>query len=253
MAVPMAMENKVPFTLKMAFFAALGLVVTLVSKIRMRPFIDFDYLATENFAVFFKNRLIPSTQVLCLLTVFQVSKARGDTFEGRLGLEQTQVVSTIYKGKVLTTPQASLSYNKAFVGRWSLLAEYQTNTNNTLSAGVFGISYDSEDLRVKGGAIYNDGTSEIVKSPIWTFRASFGLGLFKYVDVLKSSNPALGRFNNVPVQADMYGLKFNASAIRFINPNYALTGSFSYSVASASNFGISSSAASLGFMYVSTR
>ena len=177
--------------------------------------------------------------------------ALGDTVDGKLGLEQTQVVSTLYKGKVLTTPAACLTYGKALVGRWTLIAEYQTNSKNTLSAGVFALSYDSEDLRSKGGAIYNDGSSEIFKAPIWVFRTSFGLGLFKYVDILKSSNPALGKLNNVPVQADMYGLKFSATVLRFLDPNYAITGSFSYSVASASNFGISSSSAALGILYVS--
>ncbi|MEI8025142.1 MAG: hypothetical protein WCI18_02225 [Pseudomonadota bacterium] len=178
-------------------------------------------------------------------------RAHGDTIDGKLGLEQTQVISTVYLGKVLTTPEASLTYGKEFVDRWTLFAEYQTNSKNTLSAGVFGISYDSEDLRAKGGAIYNDGSAEIVKAPIWVFRTSFGIGLFKYVDILKSSNPALGKLNNVPVQADMYGLKFSATGLYFLNPNYAISGSFSYSVASASSFGISSSAASLGLLYVS--
>ncbi len=190
-----------------------------------------------------------STTLLVLGTLGP--RALGDTIDGKLGLEQTQVVSTVYKGKVIATPAASLTYGKGFIGRWTLFAEYQTNSKNTFSAGIFGVSYDSEDLRAKGGAIYNDGSSEIVKAPIWLFRTSFGLGLFKYVDILKSSNPALGRLNNVPVQADMYGLKFSASALRFLNPNYAITGSFSYSVASALNFGISSSTIAFGVLYIS--
>lgn len=175
-----------------------------------------------------------------------------DTMDGKMGLEQTQVMSTIYRGKVLSNLEASLTYGKDFIGRWSLFAEYQTNAKNTLSAGSFGFSYDSEDLRTKGGAIYNDGSSEILKSPIWVFRSAFGIGLFKYVDILKSSNPSLGKLNNVPVQADLLGLKLSATAMRFLNPNYAITGSFSYSVASATNFGITSYTTAFGLLYVSS-
>ena len=172
-----------------------------------------------------------------------------ETFEGGLGLERTSVVSSIYQTSIISAVQADLRYARPFWGRWSVFAQYQTNTKNTLSAGVGGMVFDTEELHAKGGAIYNDGTAEISKVPVWIFRTSVGLGLFKYVDQLLSNNASLGSRNSVPVQADLYGLKFQETVIRFLNDDWAWTVSGTYLVASAENFGLSSNCLSLGILY----
>ncbi len=204
------------------------------------------------FSLFHFRFLCFSLSHLVILAFFALnsSQAFSESVEAKLGLEQTSVISTTYQGKTQSTLQAEATYSKEFVGRWSIFAQYQTNSKNTLSAGVLGVQYDSADIRSKGGTIYNDGGAEIIKSPIWMFRSSFGLGLFKYVDVLKSNNRNLGTLNDKPVQADMYGLKFSGSLIRFFRPDLGASFSFSYGVASASGFGISTSSFNFGVFYV---
>lgn len=210
-----------------------------------------------------KQRLIARTNrrlirfgIVKLTTFILLSKSSlgfSDSINGTAGVERTKVVSTTFKSSVRNTPQIAVAYSKEWGERWSLFAGYQINSINTLSASIFGLSYDSEDLRTKGGSIFNDGNAEIIKNPIWALRTSIGIGLFKYVDVLKSNNPELGQLNDVPVQADLYGIKINALILRFFDSNYAFTGSLSYLVASTSNFGISSNSASLGVVYINNR
>ena len=187
---------------------------------------------------------------VALLQAFSWSYiAIAETFEAKLGGEQTTVVSSIYQTAAQSTIQAEATYSRPLTGRWSILAQYQTNVLNTLSAGIGGLAYDSDAFHTKGGAIANDGTAEISRVPIWIFRAGFGVGLFKYVDVLKSNNASLGNRNAVPVQADLYGLKFAGTLMRLMSDDWGLTTSASYTVASADNFGISSTCFSLGVIY----
>jgi hypothetical protein len=187
--------------------------------------------------------------IVGLLMLGQQFQARAETVQGNLGLEQTTVVSSIYQTTPISTIQAEATYARQFAGRFSAFAQYQTNVNNTLSAGIGGVTYDTADILTKGGDIHTDGSAEVTRVPVWMFRSSLGLGLFKYVDILKSNNTSLGSNNAVPVQADLYGLKFAGTVIRFLNDDWGIVASGSYIVASAQNFGISSTCFSFGMIY----
>ena len=177
------------------------------------------------------------------------SIAFSETIEGALGYENTSVASSIYITSAMSSVEGVVTYSRPIFGRWSMQAQYQTNMNSTLSAGLGGVVFDSADLLSKGGNIRNDGTSEISRVPLWLYRGSLGLGLYKYVDTLQSNDLRLGKNNRVPVQADLIGLKFSVSVVRFLFDDFGISFSGAYSVASATNFGLSSTCLSLGALY----
>ncbi len=185
----------------------------------------------------------------CLLFVGLQFTAVAETIQGSLGLEQTSVVSSIYTTKRSSKIQGEATYARQFSGRFSAFGQYQTKVDNTLSAGIGGVAFDSEDIQTKGGTIHSDGSSEVSRVPIWMFRSSVGVGLFKYVDILRSNNSLLGNKNEKPVQADLYGLKFATSLVKFMDEDWGVMASGSYVVASAQNFGLSSTCLSLGLIY----
>jgi hypothetical protein len=187
--------------------------------------------------------------VVLLLAVIGYNHARAENLEAKLGLEQTTAISPIYGGKQKTALQFEGTYSKAYTGRWHAFAQYQANKISTLSAGIVGFIYDSADMVQKGGAINYNGTAEITRMPLWLFRGSFGLGLFNYVDILKSNDPTKGTKNDVPVQAPMIGVKIGGHLVRMMDTDWGVSGNFSYSLASTTSFGISSNCISVGVIY----
>jgi len=187
--------------------------------------------------------------LVALFTMIQQYQARAETLQGSLGLEQTSVVSSQYLAQSNSAVQAEATYARQFSGRFSVFAQYQTNLSNTLSAGIGGVTFDSSDILTKGGEIYRDGSAEVTRVPVWMFRASVGLGLFKYVDIMINNVSSPGISSAAPVQADLYGLKVAGILIRFIDEDWGVAASCSYVVASAENFGVSSTSFSLGMIY----
>ncbi len=175
--------------------------------------------------------------------------AFAENLEAKLGLEQTTAISPIYVSKEKTTLQFEGTYSKTYTGRWHAFAQYQTNKISTLSAGTVGFIYDSSDMMQKGGAINYNGTAEITRMPLWLYRGSFGIGLFNYVDILKSNDPSKGSKNDVPVQAPMIGVKIGGHLVRMMDTDWGISGNFTYSLASATSFAISSNCLSIGVIY----
>ncbi len=173
----------------------------------------------------------------------------GEVFEVKVGTEETSAVSSSYFPKAESAIQLEATYSRPFSGRWSIFGQYQINASNTLSGGFGGISFDSEDRLAKGGSISADGISEIIRQPIWMMRTSFGFGVVKYVNSLNSTDDNLGDLNTVPVQADLYCLKFAFSLIHFLNPTTGISLSGSYAAGSAGAFGVSSVAVTTGIFY----
>jgi hypothetical protein len=172
-----------------------------------------------------------------------------ETIDVKIGGERTEVVSSAYQKSSSNSTSFALIYGRQIMGRWSGFAEYRNTLDNTLSAGILGITYDSEDLRTKGGLISGDGTPEISKMPIWLTRYHLGVGIFRLVDILRSNDRSLGSRNLVPVKASPVGVKLGASLYRFLRDNWAMSGGFSYALASAGNFGISTVSFNVGVMY----
>lgn len=175
--------------------------------------------------------------------------AFAETFDLKVGGERTNVVSSAYQKSSSSSASFALVYGRQIMGRWSGFAEYRNTLDNALSAGILGITYDSEDLRTKAGMISGDGTPEISKMPIWLTRYHLGVGIFRLVDILRSNDSSLGSKNLKPVKASPFGVKFGVSLHRFCDDNWAMSGGFSYAVASAANFGISTASFNLGVMY----
>ena len=184
---------------------------------------------------------------LACLLVFG-GRATAEVFEIKAGVEQTKVVSSSYYSVQNSTLQLAGSYSRAISSRWSGFIQYQVNSDSSLSATVSGVTFQSEELKVKGGAIRGDGSAEISTIPIWLYSAGFGFGLFKYVDVLRSNNPGLGTKNEQGVRADLYGLQFKASIARLVSDDWAMSLNGSYAVATAQGFGINSTCLSLGLL-----
>lgn len=175
--------------------------------------------------------------------------AIGETIEVKLGQDQIQVVSTEYEKSSSSVGAVSVVYGRSFMGRWSGFAEYRNTIDNSLSAGVLGIAFDSEEIMTKGGFISGDGTPEIARVPIWMTRFSIGLGVFRLVDVLKSNDRSLGSRNLVPVKASPFGVKLGVSQQRFFGETWAASLGASYIVASAGDFGVSAASLHLGVLY----
>ncbi len=193
-------------------------------------------------------RQILVTCPLALLSL-QGESLIAENLEAKLGLEQTTAISPIYGGKQKTTLQFEGTYSKVYTGRWHAYAQYQTNKLSTLSAGVVGFIYDSADIMQKGGAINYNGDAEITRMPLWLFRGSFGLGLFNYIDILKSNDPSKGSKNDVPVQAPMFGIKLGGHVVRMMDTDWGISGQVTYALASTTSFGISSTCFSVGYIY----
>jgi hypothetical protein len=190
---------------------------------------------------------ISKKKILLTPCVFlMMESARAEVFEVRAGLESTTVVSSSYYSEQKSSIQVSGVYSRLISSRWAGYVSYQMNADNSLSATIAGATFQSDDLVQKGGAIRGDGSAEISKTPIWLYRAGFGFGLFKFVDVLRSNNPSLGSRNEQAVRADMYGLKFEASAVRFVSDEWGVMLCGSYAVATAQGLGVNNSAASIG-------
>ncbi len=184
-----------------------------------------------------------------LLAVCSYNNAQAENLEAKLGIEQTTAISPIYGGKQKTALQFEGTYSKLYTGRWHAFAQYQANKISTLSAGVVGFIYDSSDMIQKGGNISYNGNAEITRMPLWLFRGSFGIGLFNYVDILKSNDPSKGNKNDVPVQAPMIGVKIAGHLVRMMDTDWGISGNFSYALASTTSFGISSQCVSMGIIY----
>jgi len=187
------------------------------------------------------------------LGLFIVSVASGtaiaETIDVKVSHDQIQVVSSAYDKSSSSVPAISVAYSRQFMGKWSGFAEYRNTTDNSLSAGILGVAFDTEEIMTKGGFISGDGTPEIEKIPIWLTRLSIGVGVFRLVDVLKSNDRSLGSRNLVPVKASPFGVKLGVSLQRFLNENWAVSLGGSYIVATAGNFGVSSAGIHLGVMY----
>ena len=177
------------------------------------------------------------------------SVADAETVDVAMGIDQTKVVSSQYKTQGVSGAQLQATYTRPMVGVWSLLAQYRMNFSNTLSAGLIGINYDTEELQTKGGAIAPDGKAEIIRNPVWVVRSFLAFGAFRYVDTLESNNVNLGNKNRVPVQADLYGLSFGVGLHHLFNDSWGCHSTLEYSIASAENFGISSTSLIFGGLF----
>ena len=175
--------------------------------------------------------------------------AFAETIDVKVSQDQIQVVSSDYEKSSFSVPAISVAYSRQFMGKWSGFAEYRNTTDNSLSAGILGVAFDTEEIMTKGGFIAGDGTPEIERIPIWLTRLSIGVGVFRLVDVLKSNDRSLGSRNLVPVKASPFGVKLGVSLQRFLNENWAASLGGSYIVATAGNFGVSSVSIHLGVMY----
>jgi hypothetical protein len=175
--------------------------------------------------------------------------AIAETIDVKLSQDQIQVVSSAYEKSSFSVSAISVAYSRQFMGKWSGFAEYRNTVDNSLSAGLVGLAFDTEEIMTKGGFISGDGTPEIAKIPIWLTRFSLGLGVFRLVDVLKSNDRSLGSRNLVPVKASPFGIKIGISVQRFLNENWAASLGGSYIVASARDFGVSSVSLHMGVMY----
>lgn len=187
-----------------------------------------------------------------LASVFIVSSsttAIAETIDVKISQDQIQVVSSAYEKSSSSVSALSVAYSRQFMGKWSGFAEYRNTVDNSLSAGLLGLAFDTEEIMTKGGFISGDGTSEIAKIPIWLTRFSLGLGVFRLVDVLKSNDPSLGSRNLIPVKASPFGIKMGVSVQRFLNENWAASLGGSYIVATAGDFGVSSMSFHMGVMY----
>ena len=187
-----------------------------------------------------------------LASVFIVSSsttAIAETIDVKISQDQIQVVSSAYEKSSSSVSALSVAYSRQFMGKWSGFAEYRNTVDNSLSAGLLGLAFDTEEIITKGGFISGDGTSEIAKIPIWLTRFSLGLGVFRLVDVLKSNDPSLGSRNLIPVKASPFGIKMGVSVQRFLNENWAASLGGSYIVATAGDFGVSSMSFHMGVMY----
>ncbi len=187
--------------------------------------------------------------LFCTLVATAGSLCSAETFETATGLDNTLVVSSTYKPVSFSTGFLEATYSRPLFGRWSVIGQYHMNLSNTLSSGIGGFAFDSDDLLTKSGAISHDGSAEVTKAPLWLFRGMIGFGIFRYIDTLESNNVALGSRNKIPVQADLYGLKFGTSVYKFFGDKWAASIGGSYSVASASSFGVSSTSFSVGVLY----
>lgn len=165
------------------------------------------------------------------------------------GSEQVQIVSSLYKKESNSAPYFAVGYGRQLMGRWSGFAEYRNTIDNVLSSGVVGVTYDSSELRIKGGLILGDGTPEISRIPLWLSRLSIGVGVYRLVDILRSNDQSLGSRNLVPVKASLIGIRLGGSLSRFITDNFSASIGAGYTVATAGNFGVSAIGAYLGVMY----
>jgi hypothetical protein len=177
------------------------------------------------------------------------SASYSETIDVKLGADRTDIVSSAYQKSSSTVASIALVYGRQVMGRWSAFAEYRNTMDNSLSAGIVGLAFDSEELRTKGGLISGDGTAEITKVPIWLTRYYLGVGVFRLVDILRSNDRSLGSRNLVPVKASPLGVKLGASLYRFMGDSFAVSAGGSYVLANAGNFGISSLSINLGVMY----
>lgn len=203
-------------------------------------------------AVLHRLKVLPTgakVGLWALCFVGLASRVAAETVLVGVGVDQTRVVSSQYKTQSVSGAMLAATYSRPLMGVWSLLAQYRMNFSNTLTAGLLGIAYDSDEMQTKGGALAPDGRAEITRNPIWLFRSSLSFGAFRYVDTLESNNANLGTKNQVPVQADLYGLTFGVDVLRLVSESWGVNVSGSYSVASAQNFGISSTSVLLGSTY----
>jgi hypothetical protein len=187
-----------------------------------------------------------------LASVFIVSSsttAIAETIDVKISQDQIQVVSSAYEKSSSSVSALSVAYSRQFMGKWSGFAEYRNTVDNSLSAGILGLAFDTEESLTKGGFISGDGTPEIARIPIWLTRFSLGIGVFRLVDVLKSNDRSLGSRNLVPVKASPFGIKMGVSVQRFLNENWAVSLGGSYMVATAGDFGVSSLSFHMGVMY----
>jgi hypothetical protein len=187
--------------------------------------------------------------VVLLLGLVYGSASYSETIDVKLGADRTDIVSSAYQKSSSTVASIALVYGRQVMGRWSAFAEYRNTMDNSLSAGIVGLAFDSEELRTKGGLISGDGTAEITKVPIWLTRYYLGVGVFRLVDILRSNDRSLGSRNLVPVKASPLGVKLGASLYRFMGDSFAVSAGGSYVLANAGNFGISSLSINLGVMY----
>ncbi len=199
-----------------------------------------------------KTVLIVALHNQFLALVFIISSsatAIAETIDVKLSQDQIQVVSSAYEKSSSSVSAISVAYSRQLMGKWSGFAEYRNTVDNSLSAGLLGLAFDTEEIMTKGGFISGDGTPEIAKIPIWLTRFSLGLGVFRLVDVLKSNDRSLGSRNLVPVKASPFGIKIGVSVQRFLNENWAVSLGGSYIVATAGDFGVSSISLHMGAMY----
>ena len=183
------------------------------------------------------------------MAVLAGSESFAETLEVKIGQDQTSVVSSSYQKSNSQTLALSVLYGRQALGKWSVFAEYRNSFDNTLSAGVLGLAYDTVPLQSKGGYMSPDGSAEISRIPQWLTRFSLGLGAFRFVDILRSNDRSLGTRNLVPVKAVLVGVKLGTSVYRFLTDNWALSIGGAYVVASAGNFGVSSTNLHLGVLY----
>lgn len=188
-----------------------------------------------------------------LLTIFMAvlagSESFAETLEVKIGQDQTSVVSSSYQKSNSLTLALSVLYGRQALGKWSVFAEYRNSFDNTLSAGVLGLAYDTVPLQSKGGYMSPGGSAEISRIPQWLTRFSLGLGAFRFVDILRINDRSLGTRNLVPVKAVLVGVKLGTSFYMFLTDNWALSIGGAYVVASAGNFGVSSTNLHLGVLY----
>jgi hypothetical protein len=186
---------------------------------------------------------------LCACLTLSPDLSRAETISASVGMEQTNAVSSSYATAQKSSLQLDATYLRTYTGRWSFFAQYQMNTSGTMAGGIGGFTYDSADIIQRGGGLSFDGNNEITRLPLYFFRFSAGAGYFKYVDILLSNDPNRGTRNQVPIQADMVGLKLAGSVARVMDTDWGLHLGTSYLVASANNFGVSSTSFLFGAFY----
>lgn len=188
------------------------------------------------------NRLMRTIAAFGLLLA---SMAQGESLTGTLGYGTTNIVSTDYKSKSIASPQLSATFSHVLVGRWSIMAQYQTDTADVIQGFSGGVIYDTTQLETHGGILNLDGKPELVRLPKWWIRAMAGAGMWQIADTLELNNPFLGSKNKAPIQASIYGLTFGAGLYRFVRDGLAVHASVSSAFATTGQFAMSSS--SLGF------
>jgi hypothetical protein len=175
--------------------------------------------------------------------------AQAETLVVGGGFGQTSIVSTQYKAKTISNPEVYAQITYPLFGRWSIAGQYQMNSDQSFTGLHVGIVFDSALLSSRGSGLNAEGQPEVVHAPKWLVRSKAGLGLYKFVGKLTSTDKSLGNKNEIDVQAELYGFSLGTGLYRFFNERWAGFVAIEAVLASAGNFGINSTTFALGTLW----